>query len=105
MEPNAPENLGNQLETLHAEVRQRVESTPAEAAGGDVDRQALHQVIGERLGKTQVSAPAQSAATIPPEVQRVVESLLNKAITKDLDAAIEEVRKGVRTEREVTSAF
>ena len=66
MEPNAPENLGNQLETLHAEVRRRVESAPAEAAGGHADRQALHQVIGERLGKTQVSVSTQSAATIPP---------------------------------------
>ena len=90
-----PEQLASQLEALHTEVRRRVESAPAENVGEDLPRQALHQVIGERLGRVQQAAgsSAQVGAAIPPQVQQVVDGLVSKAIGKNLDEAIEEAKK------------
>ncbi|MDP3953589.1 MAG: hypothetical protein Q8P99_02095 [bacterium] len=96
MDQKTPEQLASQLEGLHAEVRQRVESIPTETAGEDLHKQTLHQVVGERLGKGQIH-PATSLTSdvsdLPPEIQAKVEELVQRAVTKDLDSAIDEARK------------
>ncbi|MEX2054189.1 MAG: hypothetical protein WD883_01450 [Candidatus Colwellbacteria bacterium] len=95
MDQKTPEQFINQLEGLHTEVTQRVESTPIEDAGENAHKQILHQVVGERLGKTEPTAQSATApiSSVPPEVQSRVADLVQKATTHDLDGAIDEARK------------
>ena len=89
-----PEQFRNQLEGIHAEVRQRVESAPEESRDEALHKEAIHRVIGERLGKVDGSANiSQGVSNLDPAAQEQVDSLIEEATTKDLDGAIDKARK------------
>ncbi|OGY56926.1 MAG: hypothetical protein A2Y84_01755 [Candidatus Colwellbacteria bacterium RBG_13_48_8] len=96
MEQSSPEQLASQFERLGSEVERRVEGIPQEQREADEHRRALHQVVGERLGKpTPVSSQSstKSATDLPAELQEKVDRLIEKAVGQDLDRAINEARQ------------
>jgi len=88
-----PEQFQSQLEGIHAEVRQRVESAPEEARGEALHRDVIHQVVGEKLGKVGGVGFGKGSGTLNPATQQQVDLLIEEATTKDLDGAIRKARK------------
>ncbi|MCR4261051.1 MAG: hypothetical protein NUV96_01825 [Candidatus Colwellbacteria bacterium] len=89
-----PEQFRSQLEGIHAEVRQRIESTPEENRDADLHRQAIHEVVGEKLGKTSGGGSVSSKVDdLDPAIGEQVNLLVEEATTKDLDGAINKARK------------
>ena len=94
MDQVSPEQFRNQLENIHAEVRQRVETVPEENRDETVHREAIHEVIGDRLGKVGEQQSVQrNAVSIDPTVVAQVNALVEEAMTKDVDGAIDKARK------------
>ncbi len=89
-----PEQFRSQLEGINNEVRQRVESVPEENRDEALHKEAIHQVIGEKLGKVSGNVNAsQGIGGLDPVAQEQVDSLIEEATTKDLDGAIKRARK------------
>ena len=94
MDQITPEQFRSQLESIHAEVSQRVESTPEESRDEDLHREIIHQVVGERLGKVANAAVVSNKlGDLDPAVQGQVDILVEEATTKDLEEAIDKARK------------
>jgi len=94
MDQISPEQLKPQLEGIHAEVGKRVESVPEEKRDEAAHKEAIHQVVGEKLGKTDASTPPAVPHTtdLSPEVSKQVQNLVEAAVTKDLDDAVKKAR-------------
>ncbi|PIR97767.1 MAG: hypothetical protein COT89_03260 [Candidatus Colwellbacteria bacterium CG10_big_fil_rev_8_21_14_0_10_42_22] len=92
------------LDNLSFKVQERVSSPETTFIEGQHERDALHQVVGERLGK-EGSAPqptskpsddrpygAEPPSYEDPKLKPQVDELINLAVSKDLDDAIKKAR-------------
>jgi len=95
METTSPEQFRNQLEGIHAEMNKKVESVPEKQRSQDTHKEAIHQVVGEKLGKADAGAPPAVPHTTDPSpaISSRVEELVQEAVSKDLDGAIKRARE------------
>ena len=104
MQDTSSENPGltAHLDTILGKVEEKIASPETSFERGQ-EKEALHAVVGEKLGKESVSAPAPTFAKISsqsgvasydlPELKPKVDELLSIALSKDLDDAIDQVKK------------
>jgi hypothetical protein len=101
MQDASSENPGltAHLDTILGHVEEKIASPETDFERGQHEKEALHVVVGEKLGKetvfTPVSASAHSdiASYDLPELKAKVDELLNIALSKDLDDAINQAKK------------
>ena len=110
MQPSSgDQSFEKQFQSIQSEVSQKMrELTPEQTENGRVIEKAiLHNVIGEKLGKpSPAGAHSPQAQTSddsmrtgmehvhePPEFKRKVEQLINIVFQKNIDTAVEEVKK------------
>lgn len=111
MEPQN-QQFEQQLKDVHEEAMRRKEEYENSGAEQEKshDRNALHEVVGERLGKESKEGFSQGGANPDPqntqsdtgedvnsyelpELKEKVQDLVNTAFTKDIESAIEEAKK------------
>ncbi|MBU2101567.1 hypothetical protein KKH05_02510 [Patescibacteria group bacterium] len=90
------------LDTISREVGEKIASSETPFVEGQDERDALHQVVGEKLGKESGGAPALPTSSSSQgddelsyessELKPKVDELLNIAVSKDLDDAIKQAK-------------
>ncbi len=105
MQDTGSENPGltAHLDTILGKVEEKIASPETSFERGQHEKEALHAVVGEKLGKESASAPVPISVTAPsqsdiasydsPELKPKVDELLNIALSKDLDDAIDQAHK------------
>lgn len=98
---NEQPGLAPHTEAIASQVESKI-SSPETAFERGQEKEALHAVVGERLGRGLLSAPpplpAKTAAKkdLPsyerPTLKPKVDELLNIALSKDLDDAIDQAQ-------------
>lgn len=105
MQNTGSENPGlmAHLDAILGQVEEKIASPETSFERGQHEKEALHAVVGEKLGKESASAPAPASVKAPakddvasydlPELKPKVDELLNVALSKDLDDAIDQAKK------------